>query len=126
MRLLRGLAGALLWILAGVLGLVSLLLCVTILLLPLGIPLFRLSKALFGKSVRLMLPAGVAHPVKETKKKGEKAKPEVPEVASKAGRKLRKATGKKGKRLRRKARKRGKKARNKAREATGRRRKLFG
>ena len=85
MRLLRAFAGVLLWILAGVLGLVSLLLCVTIILLPLGIPLFRLSKALFGKSVRLMLPPAVAHPVKETRKKGEKAKPEVPEVASKAG-----------------------------------------
>jgi len=130
MRLLRAFAGVLLWILAGVLGLVSLLLCVTILLLPLGIPLFRLSRKLFGKSVRLMLPAGVAHPVKETRKKGEKAKPEVPEVASRAGRKLRKATGKKGRKLRRKARRKGKKASrratNKAREATGRRRKLFG
>lgn len=126
MRLLRGLAGALLWILAGVLALVSLLLCVTILLLPLGIPLFRLSKALFGKSVRLMLPAGVAHPVKETRKKGQKAKPEVPEAVGKAGKKLRKATGKKGRKLRRKGKKARKKARNKAREATGRRRKLFG
>ena len=77
MRLLRAFAGVLLWILAGVLGLVSLLVCVTIILLPLGIPLFRLSKALFGKSVRLMLPPAVAHPVKETRKKGEKAKPEV-------------------------------------------------
>ena len=125
MRLLRGLAGVLLWILAGVLGLVSLLLCVTIILLPLGIPLFRLSKALFGKSVRLMLPPAVAHPVKETKKKGEKAKPEVPEAARKAGRTLRKAAGKKGKRARKKARKKAKRARNKAREATGRRRKLF-
>ena len=38
MRLLRGLLGALLWILASVLGLVGVLLCVTIILLPVGIP----------------------------------------------------------------------------------------
>ncbi len=37
MRLLRGLPGAVLWILAAVLGLVGVLLCVTIILLPLGV-----------------------------------------------------------------------------------------
>ena len=36
MRILRGIAGALLWILAAVLGLVAIVLCITIILLPLA------------------------------------------------------------------------------------------
>ena len=106
MRLLRGLCGALLWILAGLLGLVSLLLCVTIILLPLGIPLLRLTRTLFGKAIRLMLPRGLAHPVEETRRRGRKLKPEPPDVAGTAS-SLRKKAGKKG------------------REVTGRRRRLF-
>ena len=91
MRLLRGLLGSLLWIAAGLLGLVSLLLCVTLILLPLGIPLFRLSKALFGKSVRLMLPPAVAHPVKHTGKKSDQAASGVTDAVGKAAKKARKA-----------------------------------
>lgn len=118
MRVARGLLGSLLWILAGLLGLVSLILCVTLILLPLGIPLFRLSRALFGKAVRLMMPPAVAHPVKHTGKKGRKAtsraaditadaakkgrraKAAVPDVAGKAGKKGRKLARKQRKRLR--------------------------
>lgn len=106
MRLLRGLLGSLLWVVAALLGLVSLILCVTVILLPLGIPLFRLAKALFAKSVRLMLPSAVAHPVKHAGKKSDKAtsglsgmlhrgaeksrkaKPEALEKTAKKGRKL--------------------------------------
>ena len=106
MRLLRGLLGALLWILAGLLGLVSLLLCVTIILLPLGIPLLRLTKTLFVKAVRLMLPRAVAHPVEETRRRGRRLEPDAPDVAGTAS-SLRKKAGKK------------------TREATGRRRRLF-
>src|SRR3954467_5133341 len=106
MRILRGLLGTLLWILAGVLGLVALLLCVTIILLPLGIPLLRVAKTLFGKAGRLMMPRSVAHPVEETKRKGRKLKPDKPDLAGDA------AAIKK-------------KAKNKTREMTGRRRKLF-
>ena len=64
MRFLRGLAGALLWILAALIGLVGALLCVTIVLLPLGIPLLGAARRMFTQSVRLMLPPSVAHPVK--------------------------------------------------------------
>jgi hypothetical protein len=64
MRLLRGLAGALLWILAALIGLVGVLLCLTVLLLPLGIPLLGAARRMFSQSVRLMLPPSVAHPVK--------------------------------------------------------------
>ena len=48
MRLLWGLLGALLWILASVLGLVGVLLCVTIILLPVGIPIVKIAGSLFG------------------------------------------------------------------------------
>ena len=77
MRLLRGLAGALLWILASLLGLVAVLLCVTIILLPVGIPLLRLARRMWTKSVRLMLPRAVAHPVKEARRKGRKERSNV-------------------------------------------------
>src|SRR6202008_4547650 len=63
MRLLRGLLGALLWILAAVLGLVGVLLCVTVILLPVGIPVVKLAGSLFARSLRLMLPPALAHPV---------------------------------------------------------------
>ena len=68
MRLIRGLAGSLLWIGSGLLGLVSILLCVTIILLPLGIPLLGVARRLMTTGVRLMLPPSVAHPVKESRK----------------------------------------------------------
>jgi hypothetical protein len=72
MRILRGLGGALLWILASVLGLVAVLLCVTLILLPVGIPLLRLAGRMYGNAVRLMLPRAVAHPVKETGRRGRR------------------------------------------------------
>jgi hypothetical protein len=76
MRLLRGLLGALLWILAATVGLVGVVLCLTIILLPLGIPLAVLAGRLFGRAVRLMLPRPLAHPVdeltKSTKKTGRR------------------------------------------------------
>jgi len=105
-RILRGLLGALLWILAGLLGLVSLLLCVTLILLPLGIPLLRLSRSLFGRAIRLMMPRGLAHPVKETKRKGRKHVPDTPDLSGSAARVR-------------------KKARKKVRKVSGRRSKLF-
>jgi hypothetical protein len=86
---------------------VSLLLCVTIILLPLGIPLLRLARTLFTKSVRLMMPRAVAHPVKETRRKGRKVTPDPPDLSGSTA-KVRK------------------KARKKARKLTGRRRRLFG
>jgi hypothetical protein len=68
MRVLRGFAGALLWILASLLGLVSVLLCATVILLPLGIPLLMVTRRLFGASIRLFLPAGARHPLKTSGK----------------------------------------------------------
>ncbi|HEX6517459.1 MAG TPA: hypothetical protein VF049_17980 [Nocardioidaceae bacterium] len=73
MRLLRGVLGALAWIAAALLGLVAAILCVTVILLPLGIPLLAVSRRLFGQAVKLMLPPKVVHPGKEMRKKGRKA-----------------------------------------------------
>ena len=78
MRILRGLGGTVLWLLACVVGLVALILCVTVLLLPVGIPLLRVARRMFGRAARLMLPKGLAHPV-------ESAKDSLGETGSKAG-----------------------------------------
>ena len=66
MRLLRGLLGAVLWILAVVVGLLGVILSVTVILLPLGIPLIWLSRRLFGACAKLFLPRRVRHPVQES------------------------------------------------------------
>jgi hypothetical protein len=80
MRVLRGLAGALLWIVASLLGLVAVILCVTLILLPVGLPLLNLARKLFGTATRLMLPRGLAHPVDEARSRlGKQAKDIAPE-----------------------------------------------
>ena len=74
MRFLRGLLGGLLWLLASLIGLVGVIACVTLILLPIGIPLLGLARRLFGKSVRLFMPPALAHPIKEPKRRGRKAR----------------------------------------------------
>src|SRR3954451_14150475 len=77
MRLLRGVAGALLWIVSALLALVAVVLCVTLILLPVGIPLLGYARRLFTLSLRLMMPKAIAHPVetadKSIKKRGRRA-----------------------------------------------------
>jgi hypothetical protein len=73
MRLLRGLLGALLWIVAALLGLVGIVLCVTVILLPAGIPLLGVARRLLTRSVQLMLPRELAHPIREPKRRAEDA-----------------------------------------------------
>jgi hypothetical protein len=116
MRLLRALAGSLLWILSGVLGLVGVLLCVTVILLPLGIPVLGLARRLFRYSMVFFLPRTVRHPVQEAGKSARRgvkdAASAVPELPSRrARRKARKKAGKKvgkaTKRTRKKMAKRG-------------------
>ena len=85
MRLLRGLLGALLWIVAALLGLVGLVLCVTIILLPVGIPVLGLSRRLITQAVQLMLPKAMAHPIKESSKKGKKKRKEAGSAVSDLG-----------------------------------------
>jgi len=73
MRLLRGLLGALLWVMAAMLGLVGFVLCVTVILLPAGIPLLSVARRLFTRAVQLMLPRELAHPIREPKRITEDA-----------------------------------------------------
>ena len=87
-RLLRGLLGALLWILASLVGLLGVVACVTLILLPLGIPLLMLARRLFGKSLRLFMPPAIAHPAKETRRRGEKHQEAAGKLGKNAKRKL--------------------------------------
>ena len=90
MQFFRAFGGGLLWIVASLIGLVAGILCVTVILLPLGIPLLGLARRLFGQATTMMLPRSLSHPVEETKrswrKKRRKAKgtgPDVGRVAEK-------------------------------------------
>ena len=129
MRLVRAIPGALLWILAAVVGLLGALLCVTVIGLPLGIPLLMGARRMFGSSVRLMLPSHIAHPVKEAKSSGRKKGRKATKESSKAGKKLAKANAKVGKKARsvmpdppsavKQAKKSGKKTTRKAKKNAG-------
>jgi hypothetical protein len=81
MRLVRGLGGVVLWLVSALLGLVGVIACVTIILLPLGIPLLGYARRTFGLSLKLMLPRAVTHPVQTTEKslrrRGRKARDTV-------------------------------------------------
>jgi hypothetical protein len=78
MGLLRGLAGAVLWIVAALLALVAVVLCVTVILLPVGLPLLGYARRMFTLSLKLIVPRAVSHPVKtaekSAKKRGRKAR----------------------------------------------------
>lgn len=101
MRLLRGLLGGLLWILAAVVGLVAVVLCVTVILLPIGLPLLAQARRMFTTSVRLMLPPALAHPVKTMDKKGRKKKDDAADAMSETAGKAAKTAGKPFRRRRR-------------------------
>jgi hypothetical protein len=83
--LLRGLAGALLWIVSALLAIVAVILCVTVILLPVGLPLLGYARRLFTLSLKLVLPRAVSHPVETAEKSmqtgGRKAKKELPVTA---------------------------------------------
>jgi hypothetical protein len=68
MLLLRGLGASLLWIVAGVVGLLGALLSVTVILAPVGIPLLLLARKIFGYSMVVLFPGKVRHPVQHTEK----------------------------------------------------------
>jgi hypothetical protein len=106
MRLLRGLAGALLWIVSALLGLVAAILCVTIVLLPVGLPLLGYAGRLLALSMKLMLPRAVSHPVdtagKSIRKQGRKAKDSLSATAAHDFKKLRKQSRKQALRVNKK------------------------
>jgi hypothetical protein len=86
MRVLRGMGGVLLWILASVVCLVALILCATILLLPLGIPLLMLGRRMFGLSMRLLLPRSARHPLATAKDASKSAVSDLGDKLSSAPR----------------------------------------
>jgi hypothetical protein len=100
MRILRGLVGSLLWILAGLLGLVGVLLCATLILLPVGIPVLMLARRLFTYAMAVMVPRKVRHPVQElgksTRRGAKDAKDALPAVDTKSMWKGARRTRKKG------------------------------
>ena len=102
MRIIRALGGSLLGIVAGLLGLVGVLLCATIILLPLGVPVLMLAKRVVGMAMALMLPRKVRHPVDEL----GKTVAERAEHGKKTSKKASKKATKKGKSFLRKQRKR--------------------
>jgi hypothetical protein len=81
MRLVRGLGGVVLWLVSALLGLVGVIACVTIILLPLGIPLLGYARRTFSLSLKLMLPRAVTHPVQTAEssmqRRGRKARKQV-------------------------------------------------
>ena len=103
MRILRGLGGTVLWLLACIVGLVAVLLCVTVLLLPVGIPLLRVARRMFATAGRLMLPRALAHPVKSARdslgETGSKAGSSVSDIAEEATTKPSKMPWRRNKRL---------------------------
>jgi len=72
-RLLRGLGGAVLWIVSLLLCLVAAALCVTIILLPVGLPLLGYARRLFTLSLKMMFPRAVARPARELKSRAQSA-----------------------------------------------------
>ena len=107
MRVLRGLGGSVLWILAGVLGLLGVVLSVTLILAPLGIPLLMLARRLFRYAMRLFLPREVRHPVQESGKSLRRGAKDASGTVASASPDL-KGARKTGKKLRKKARKKKK------------------
>ena len=85
MRALRWAGASLLMLLAGLLGLVGALLCVTLILLPLGIPILFLAKRLFRTAGQLVVPRAVRHPVEESHKRSGKAAKRSGKAAKGAG-----------------------------------------
>jgi hypothetical protein len=114
-RLLRLSAAGLLWVLACLLGLVGSLLCVTVILIPVGVLLISLARRLFRLSGRLALPRAVRHPISELGDTGTRA-------GRKAGRRAANAVG--DVKLSGKSLKRARKAATK--KLPGRRRKVLG
>lgn len=68
MGLIRGLAGAVISVVALLLALVAVVLCVTVILLPLGLPLLAYAGRIFALAMKLMLPRAVSHPVRRVEK----------------------------------------------------------
>jgi hypothetical protein len=65
--------GSLLWVLACLVGLVGVVLSLTLVLAPVGVPLLFLARRLFRSSMACFLPRALRHPAQELRKKGHHA-----------------------------------------------------
>lgn len=68
MRVLRTALGLLVWVVALLLTIVGVVLCVTVLLIPVGVPLLMLCRRLFGAGLRLITSRKITHPVEELRR----------------------------------------------------------
>jgi hypothetical protein len=84
-KLIRGLAGVLLWIVSALLGLVAVVLCVTVILLPVGLPLLAYAGRLFTLSLDLVLPRAVSHPFQAAEKSAQKGDRKMKKTEHKRG-----------------------------------------
>jgi hypothetical protein len=81
------------WIAGSLVGLVGALLCVTLVLLPVGIPVLGVARRMFGSSIRLMLPRAVAHPAKEAKRSARRRTEDVTATAKRSAKRSAKGIG---------------------------------
>ena len=109
MKALRWTGAALLSLLGGLLGLVGVLLSITLVLAPIGIPLLFLSRRLFRTAGDLVIPRKVRHPLEAISEAASDAGGGVAETARKRGKAVKKPLKKQGRRARRKAAKKLKK-----------------
>jgi hypothetical protein len=94
-RLLRGLAAIVVFLLATVLLIVAIVCCVTIILLPLGIPLAFVALRLYAKGVRLLVPRS-----KEVERGVRKVWRQKTKAPAKRVKKIRKRAGQRVRRVR--------------------------
>lgn len=93
-KALRWIAASLLGLVAGLLALVGLILCVTVLLAPLGIPLLLLARRLFRAAGDLVVPRKVRHPIEAIAEAGSGAVDDLAGTVRKRGRRLRRSARK--------------------------------
>lgn len=102
MKALRWLGASLLSLVGVVLGLVGALLCVTVLLLPLGIPVLLLARRLFAAAAALVVPHGVRHPIEAVSASGSGAVDDAERTVRRGGKRLKRSAKKATKRAKRK------------------------
>jgi hypothetical protein len=100
-KALRWIGAGLLGLLGGLLGLVGALLCVTLILAPLGIPILFLARRLFRMAGDLVIPRQVRHPVEAISNAASDTAGDVGKSARKHGKAARKKTKKKAKKVKR-------------------------
>jgi len=120
MKALRWMGASLLGLVAGLLGLIGALLCVTLILAPVGIPLLLLAKRLFKTAGQLVVPRSVRHPLDELDRAGSDAADRLKRKGSKRTAKTKDAVVTAGTGAGKKGRKTGKKIRKKAGKAGSR------